>query len=75
MPRAMSPMEMPSSLERRISILITPGDSFIRALSAAMRSTCSPSKVIRRMRSNTSSAIPMARLSHPVNSLTTSNFE
>ena len=71
MPRAISPMETPSCLASRIRVLMTPGDSFSRVPSAAIRSTCSPSKATRRNRSKASSATPMDRFSHRGKSLTT----
>src|SRR6185437_10929709 len=65
MPRAISPIETPSDWYRRINVLITPGDSFVRVPSAAMRSTCSPSNATRRKRSNASSARPMPPIVAP----------
>ena len=63
-PRAISPIEMPSVRERRTSVLMTPGDSFVRAPSAAIFSACSPSSAIRRRRSKASSASPTSLVCH-----------
>ena len=72
MPRAISPIETPSDWDRRIKVLITPGESFVRVPSAAMRSTCSPSKATRAQAlERVLGQSHASRLSHRQNYLTT----
>ena len=71
MPRAISPIETPSAWHRRISVLITPGESFVRvparpsARRARPRRRCGAGA---RMRPR---PVPCTRLSHHRKSLTT----